>query len=99
MFVASEEGIVVSLDLTVDDELRREGIAREIVRNIQDARKNAGLEIMDRIVIEVVSGELPAGYENYVFSETLSSAGKAEKPIATVEIDEDEPVKILIAKA
>ncbi|MBR6290626.1 MAG: isoleucine--tRNA ligase, partial [Clostridia bacterium] len=99
MFVASEEGIVVSLDLTVDDELRREGIAREIVRNIQDARKNAGLEIMDRIVIEVVSGELPSGYENYVFSETLSSAGKAEKPIATVEIDEDEPVKILIAKA
>ncbi|MBR3991155.1 MAG: isoleucine--tRNA ligase [Clostridia bacterium] len=99
MFVASEEGIVVSLDLTVDDELRREGIAREIVRNIQDARKNAGLEIMDRIVIEVVSGELPAGFENYVFSETLSSAGKAEKPIATVEIDEDEPVKILIAKA
>ena len=99
MFVASEEGIVVSLDLTVDDELRLEGIAREIVRNIQDARKNAGLEIMDRIVIEVVSGELPAGFENYVFSETLSSAGKAEKPIATVEIDEDEPVKILIAKA
>ncbi len=99
MFVASEEGIVVSLDLTVDDELRREGVAREIVRNIQDARKNAGLEIMDRIVIDVVSGALPSGFENYVFTETLSAAGSVAEPIATVEIDEDEPIKILIAKA
>ncbi len=99
MFVASEAGIVVSLDLTVDDELKREGVAREIVRNIQDARKNAGLEIMDRIVIDVVSGALPEGFEEYVFTETLSNAGKVSDSIATVEIDEDDPIKILIAKA
>ena len=97
MFVASGSGIVVSLDLTVDEELRREGVAREIVRNIQDARKNAGLEIMDRIILKFEKGEIPDGWIDYVTSETLSSLGEVTDPIATVEIDEDSPIRILIS--
>jgi isoleucyl-tRNA synthetase len=47
--VASEGGESIALDLTITDELRRAGLAREIVRAIQEARKSSGLEITDRI--------------------------------------------------
>ncbi len=47
--VASEGGDTVALDLAITPELRREGQAREVVRLIQDARKNAGLDVSDRI--------------------------------------------------
>lgn len=47
--VVNEQGETVALDLAIDDELRRAGLAREAVRVIQEARKTAGLEITDRI--------------------------------------------------
>ncbi|MCV2491730.1 isoleucine--tRNA ligase [Geodermatophilus sp. YIM 151500] len=47
--VASESGLTVALDLTVTPELERAGLAREVVRLVQEARKNAGLEVSDRI--------------------------------------------------
>ena len=47
--VATEAGETVALDLAITGELRREGLAREVVRLIQDARKNAGLDVSDRI--------------------------------------------------
>ena len=43
----------MGLDTTLNDELRREGVARELVRAVQDARKQAGLEVADRIVLFV----------------------------------------------
>jgi isoleucyl-tRNA synthetase len=51
--VASEGGVAVALELELTPDLRREGIARELVRLLQDARKAAGLEISDRIVAGV----------------------------------------------
>ncbi|HEX2025513.1 MAG TPA: isoleucine--tRNA ligase [Actinomycetota bacterium] len=50
---ASDAGITVALDLEVDPELAREGLARELVRMIQDARKAAGFDVADRIVLGV----------------------------------------------
>lgn len=47
--VANEGNITVALDVTVTEELRREGIARELVNRIQNVRKNSGLEITDKI--------------------------------------------------
>ena len=47
--VEAEAGHAVALQLELDDELRREGLAREIVHAVQNARKAAGLEITDRI--------------------------------------------------
>lgn len=47
--VAADAGESIALDLTITDELRRAGLAREIVRAIQEARKNAGLDVADRI--------------------------------------------------
>lgn len=49
--VHSEGGESVALDLTITDELRAAGLAREAVRLIQDARKNAGLDVSDRITL------------------------------------------------
>jgi isoleucyl-tRNA synthetase len=49
--VAADAGETVALDLTVTPELRRAGLAREVVRLVQDARKAAGLEVTDRIAL------------------------------------------------
>jgi isoleucyl-tRNA synthetase len=51
--VAADGGVTVALDLEVTPELAREGLARELVRLVQDARKAAGLEITDRISLTV----------------------------------------------
>ncbi len=49
--VAADAGETVALDLTVTPELRRAGLAREVVRLVQDARKASGLEVTDRIAL------------------------------------------------
>jgi isoleucyl-tRNA synthetase len=49
--VASDAGASVALDLALDDALRRLGAAREVVRLLQEARKDAGLEVVDRITV------------------------------------------------
>jgi len=100
MHVASDKGIVVALDLTITEELRREGLARDIVRNIQDARKKMGCDISDRIVLDV-EGALPEGWADYICGETLSSLGAVAEAAATVEIEGDagQNIVIKIAKA
>jgi isoleucyl-tRNA synthetase len=72
---ASQE---VTLDLTITPELRREGMAREVVRNIQSARKQAGLDVDDRISLSVstTDDELRRAIEEYkeaIVSETLAT--------------------------
>ena len=47
--VANEGNITVALDITINDELRNEGIAREVVSKIQNLRKSEGFEVTDRI--------------------------------------------------
>ncbi|TDO49850.1 isoleucyl-tRNA synthetase [Kribbella sp. VKM Ac-2527] len=49
--VVNEQGETVALDLEVTPELRQAGLAREVVRTLQEARKNAGLEVSDRITV------------------------------------------------
>jgi isoleucyl-tRNA synthetase len=49
--VATEGGETVALDLTVTPELRRAGLAREVVRLVQEARKTSGLQVTDRIAL------------------------------------------------
>jgi isoleucyl-tRNA synthetase len=50
-WAVAREGETVALDLTLTDELRRAGLAREVVRMVQEARKSAGFEVTDRIVL------------------------------------------------
>jgi isoleucyl-tRNA synthetase len=68
----------VALDLTLDDELRREGLAREVVRAVQEARKNAGLNVEDRISLELGGDDdmvaAAREHEAYVADETLATS-------------------------
>jgi isoleucyl-tRNA synthetase len=54
--VATAGGETVALDLSVSDELRAEGMAREMVRLVQEARKSDGLEVTDRIAVRWSAG-------------------------------------------
>lgn len=56
--VASEGRMTVALDVTLTDELKREGIAREIVNRVQNLRKDSGLEVTDRIHLTVDTNDL-----------------------------------------
>jgi isoleucyl-tRNA synthetase len=84
----------VALELELDEELRREGLAREVVHAIQAARKGAGLEVEDRIDLTLDGDELlldaVRAYEAYVTGETLTTALDyapldADAPSATIE--------------
>src|SRR5205823_11466508 len=76
--VEAETGPAVALELELDDELRREGLAREIVRAVQEARKQAGLDVSDRISLELAGDEelLTAAreHEDYIAGETLADS-------------------------
>ena len=76
--VANEGKLTVALDITVTDELQREGIARELVNRIQNIRKSNGFEITDKIAIEIESREEIAEavkeYSNYIASQTLANS-------------------------
>ena len=91
--VSNEGNLTVALDVTITDELRNEGIAREIINRIQNIRKDSGLEITDRInvVINAVDAvkNAVAAYEDYIKSQILAdSITYAENAGQTVEIDE-----------
>ena len=97
--IMSEHGLVVSLDLTITEELKAEGIARDMVRNIQDARKQSGLEISDRIIIEI-GGSYPTEFAEYICGETLAEIGTVSAPLTTAEVETDgEMITVKIAKA
>ena len=95
LHVASDHELIVSLDLTITEELKAEGMAREIIRSIQDARKQIGCEIMDNITISI-EGNYPAAWIDTICSETLSSIGKINEPDTMLNIDDS--IKILIKK-
>ncbi len=74
--VASENGLTVALDVTLTEALKEEGTARELVNRIQNIRKDSGLEVTDRITLEMKSHPaLEAAVQNnrsYICSETLA---------------------------
>ena len=51
--VASEGGLTVALDITISDDLKKEGIARDLVNRVQNIRKDMGLEVQDKIKIDI----------------------------------------------
>jgi isoleucyl-tRNA synthetase len=75
--VSVEGGLTVALDITITEELRAEGIARELVNRVQNLRKDSGLEITDRILLKVDTNELIqsaiAANKEYVCNEVLAN--------------------------
>ena len=70
--VSREGGEVVALDLTLDDALRTRGLAREVVRLVQDLRKTSGLEVSDRIRLYVQGLDAVAEHFDYIAREVLA---------------------------
>ena len=74
--VANEGSITVALDVTISEELRKEGIARELINRIQNARKDSGLDVTDRIKLTVLKfkdlEESINKNKEYIMSETLT---------------------------
>ncbi len=105
--VASEGKLTVALDITISDELRREGVARELVNRIQNIRKESGFEVTDKIRVEIEATELttPAveSFGNYISQQTLAVDVKAvAAPTGDFVIDSDideTPLKIAVTKA
>jgi len=52
--VASQNGMTVALDITITENLRKEGVARELVNRIQNLRKDSGFEVTDRIMLSIL---------------------------------------------
>ena len=104
--VASEGKLTVALDITITDELRREGVARELVNRIQNIRKESGFEVTDKISVEIEATELttPAveSFADYIAQQTLAVEVKAVATpagafVVDSEIDEA-PLKIAVTK-
>ena len=76
--VASEAGLTVAVDITLDDELLQEGMARELVSRIQNLRKDSGLEVTDRIQLHIQRNgggpfeQAVKAHAAHILSETLA---------------------------
>jgi isoleucyl-tRNA synthetase len=74
--VANSNGITVALDITLTEELKNEGIARELVNRIQNIRKDSGFEVTDKIKVQIkrngILEDAVSKNEDYIKSETLT---------------------------
>lgn len=109
--VASEGPLTVALDIEVSEELRKEGIARELINRIQNIRKDSGFEVVDRVNVQVFAAgtdffDIAASvddYYEYITSQTLSEIDSvsdiAEAPGDAVEVEwNDSTIKIKVSK-
>jgi isoleucyl-tRNA synthetase len=95
--VESAAGETLALDLEVTDALRRAGLAREVVRQVQDARKNAGLQVSDRIALwwRTDSVELAAALREHgdqIAHEVLATThteGTPDDPATIATVNQD----------
>ncbi len=75
--VLNDGALTVALDITVTEELRREGVARELINRIQNLRKESGLEVTDKIHVVIADNELLRGavadFGEYIAAQTLAT--------------------------
>ena len=105
--VANEGSQTVALDITVTDELKKEGYARELVNRIQNLRKSSNFEITDKIRIKIASDEHTdaaiSSYRDYIAKQVLADSIDVVPQLAgdgVVELDFDDfKLNVEIAKA
>ena len=87
--VANEGALTVALDVEVTDDLRREGIAREIVKKIQAIRKESGFEIVDRIAVTLSANEASDAaveqFRDYICNQVLADTLVVDAALADGE--------------
>ena len=100
--VANEGRLTVALDITVTDELRREGYARELINRIQNIRKSSGFEITDKIYVTLAHNEetdaAVAQYSDYMARQVLAESftvGDLQEGENVTELDFD-TFKVLV---
>jgi isoleucyl-tRNA synthetase len=99
--VASDAGVSVALDLELTDELRAAGLAREVVRFVQDARKGSGLEITDRIELwwQAESAALTAALREHrdaIAGEVLAVSVADGRPNADIRPHRDDDLGLTV---
>jgi isoleucyl-tRNA synthetase len=102
--VATEGGLTVALDITISEELKAEGIARELINRVQNLRKDSGLEVTDRILLKVETNEaireaIKANMD-YVCNEVLANDISFETVsisalVTDLEVDGDTKIDLL----
>ena len=91
----------------ITEELRREGIARELVNRIQNIRKEQDFEVTDNIIVEIEKNDLLCSaaeeFKNYICSETLTKelvfSDKIDNPTQSIDIIDKASLSIKITKA
>lgn len=103
--VSSEDGITVALDSTITEELKQEGIARELINRVQNLRKDSGLEVTDKIVLKVDTTETIrqaiAANRVYVCNEVLAVDIAFESlngDATSIDLEKESDAKIAIVK-
>ncbi len=103
--VSSEGGITVALDITLSEELISEGIARELVNRVQNLRKDSGLDVTDRIVLNIDTNETIksaiVNNQSYVKGEVLAediAFTALDSSALLTDLAEPEDTKIAIEK-
>jgi isoleucyl-tRNA synthetase len=106
--VANEGSLTVALDITISQELKNEGIARELVNRIQNIRKDSDFAVTDKILVDLLSDpEWDTAvklYMDYICSETLTAQLNLAAEISSpqkqeVEIIDGRPTEIWVRKA
>ncbi|HOV62585.1 MAG TPA: DUF5915 domain-containing protein, partial [Spirochaetia bacterium] len=102
--VLNEGSLTIALDPEITEELRREGIVRDIVRGIQNLRKDSGLEVTDRIELFLSGNDTVKDAVNafidHILSETLATNWKWERHDAASEVEcGDEKCFVALKKA
>ncbi|HEX4174848.1 MAG TPA: class I tRNA ligase family protein, partial [Acidimicrobiales bacterium] len=102
--VSRESGEVVALDLTMNESLRKRGLAREVVRLVQDLRKTSGLEVSDRIKLRLVGLDIIAEHFDFIAREVLATEiltepGEGEGTVLELEdLDGSVPARVWLEK-
>ncbi len=110
--VATDGPLTLALDVQISDELRKEGVARELINRIQNLRKSGGFDVTDKVEVRIfadggtaaeIDASLRCGFRNYVASQTLAKSIEV-RPLSDaggasdVEWEEGE-VKIKVTKS
>ena len=105
--VANEDALTVALDTTITDDLRMEGVSRELVNRIQNIRKESNFDVTDNIIVEIEQHNLlcPAveRFMDYICSETLTKelkfVEKVQEPTQMIDVIDGVELGIKIMKA
>lgn len=104
--VANEGRLTVALDITVTEELKKEGLARELVNRVQNIRKSSGFDITDKVIIKIASATEMDGaiqsFREYISNQVLAKSIEiTSEPIANATtLDfEDFTLDVLVVKA